>query len=178
MLSSTEHWSITDWWCHQLSTDPLLIDDASLTPSSTVRDLGVVLQSNMPMTSHINQTVGQCFRQLRLIKSCIKSLSFEAARTLVNSFIISRIDYCNSLLAGIPKYLLDRLQSVLNASAKLLCGCQKYDNVTPLIRDRLHWLPVSQCIEFKLCLLMFKSLRGMAPWYLADLCCSSSAAEI
>jgi len=68
--------------------------------------------------------------------------------------------------------------AVLNASAKLLCGCQKYDHVTPLRRDRLHWLPVSQNIEFKLCLLTFKSLRGMAPRYLADLCCSTSAAEI
>jgi len=67
------------------------------------------------------------------------------------------------------------LQAVLNASAKLLCGCQKYDHVTPLIRDRLHWLPVPQRIEFKLCLLTFKSLRGMAPRYLADLC--TTAAE-
>jgi len=132
----------------------------------------------MSMTSHINQTVGQCFRQLRLIKSCIKSLPFEVARTLFNSFVISRIDYCNSLLAGIPKCLLDRLQSVLNASAKLLYGCQKYDHVTPLIRDRLHWPPVSQRIEFKLCVLTLKSLHGMALRYLADLCCSTSAAEI
>ena len=108
-------------------------------------------------------SVGRCVRQLRLIKSCVKSLSFEVARTAVNSFVISRVDYCNSLLAGTPKYLLDRLQSVLNASAKLLCGCQKYDHVTPLIRDRLHWLRVAQRIEFKLCLMTFKSLRGMAP---------------
>jgi len=70
------------------------------------------------------------------------------------------------------------VQSVLNASAKLLCGCQKYDHATPLIRDRFHWFPVSQRIEFKLCLLTFKSLRGMAPRYLADLCCSTSSAEI
>ena len=169
-------WCATRRRCHQLSTDPLFIEDASLTPSSTVRDLGVVLQSDMSMTSHVNQIVGQCFRQLRLIKSCVKSLSFEAARTVVNSFVISRVDYCNSLLAGLPKCLLDRLQPILNASAKLLCGCQKYDHVTPLIRDRLHWLPVPQRIEFKLCLLTFKSLRGMAPRYLADLCCSTPAA--
>ena len=171
-------WCATRRRCHQLSTDPLLIEEASLTLSSTVRDLGVILQSDMSMTSHVNQIVVQCFRQLRLFKGCLKSLSFEAARTLVNSFVISRIDYCNSLLAGIPKSLLDRLQSVLNASAKLPFGCQKYDQVKPLMRDRLHWLPISQRIEFKLCLLTFKSLRGMAPRYLSDLCCSTSAAEI
>ena len=78
-------WCATRRRCHLLSTDPLLIEDASLTPSSTVRDLGVVLQSDMSMTSHVNQIVGRCFRQLRLIKSYVKSLSFEAARTVVNS---------------------------------------------------------------------------------------------
>jgi len=114
------------------------------------------------LTCHIQWTMFLSIA-VNQIKSCIKSLSFEAAMTLVNSFVISRIDYCNGLLAGIPKCLLDRLQSVLNVSAKLLCGCQKYDHVTPLIRDRLHWLPVSQRIEFKMCLLTFKSLRGMAP---------------
>jgi Reverse transcriptase (RNA-dependent DNA polymerase) len=170
-------WCATRRRCHQLSTEAMLIDDASLIPSSTVRDLGVILQPDMSMTSHVNQIVGRCFRQLRLIKSCVKSLTFQAARTAVNSFVISRVDYCNSLLAGIPKCLLDRLQSVLNASAKLLCGCRKYDHVTPLLRDRLHWLPVPQRIEFKLCLLTFKSLRGMAPRYIADLCLPMSAAE-
>ena len=89
------------WGRHQLSTDPLLIEDASLTPSSTVRGLCVVLQSDMSMTSHVNQIVGRCFRQLRLIKSCVKTPSFEAARTVVNSFVISRVDYCNSLLAEV-----------------------------------------------------------------------------
>ena len=149
----------------------MLIEDASLTPLSTVCDLGVILQSDSSITSHVNQIIGRCFRQLRLIKSCVKSLSSEAARTVVNSFVFSRVDYCNSLLAGMPKCLLDRLQSVLNASAKLLRGCQKYDHATPLI---LHWLPVQQRIEFKLCLLTFKWLRGMAPRYLADLCCSTT----
>ena len=63
-----------------------------------------------------------------------------------------------------------------NASAKLLCGCQKYHHVTPLIRDRLHWLPVPQRIEFKLCLFGFQitSWNG-TPRYLADLCCSTTA---
>ena len=70
-------WCATRRRCHQLSTDPLLIEEASLTPSSTVRDLGVILQSDMSMTSHVNQIVGQCFHQSRLIKSCMKSLSLD-----------------------------------------------------------------------------------------------------
>lgn len=89
----------------------------------------------------------------------------------------SRIDYCNSLLAGAPTCLLSRVQSVLNAAAKLLCGGRKYDHVTPLLRDRLHWLPIQQRIDFKLCLFVYKALHGMAPQYLTEYCVPSSANE-
>lgn len=170
-------WCATRRRCHQLSTAALTIEGASVVPSCKVRNLGVVLESDMSMTSHVNQTVGRCFRQLRLIRSCVKALTFEAARTVINSFVLSRVDYCNGLLAGSPRCLLDRLQSVLNAAAKLLCGCRKYDHVTPLLRDRLHWLPVPQRIDFKLGLLTYRALHGMAPDYIADFCRPTSAAE-
>ena len=127
------------------------------------------------MKTHVNTTVGRCFRQLRLIRSCLKSLPFEAARTAVACFVLSRVDYCNSLLAGAPKYLMDRLQSVLNAAARLLCGRRRFDHVTPLLRDTLHWLPVPQRVEFKLCLLVYKALHGMAPDYITNLCRTTSS---
>jgi len=93
-------------------------------------------------------------------------------RKQTNSFVISRIDYCNSLLAEAPspRYVLDRLQSVMNAAARLLVGGKKYDHISHLLRDSLHWLPVQQLVQFKLCLLTFKALHGLAPTYLADLC--------
>src|SRR6218665_2356232 len=62
--------------------------------------------------------------------------------------------------------LLDGLQSVLNAAARLICNRRKYDHVTPLLRDVLHWLLVPFGIEYKLCLLVFQSLHGAAPEYL------------
>src|SRR6218665_3533621 len=68
--------------------------------------------------------------------------------------------------AGKPACLLDGLQSVLNAAARLICNRRKYDHVTPLLRDVLHWLPVPFRIEYKLCLLVFQSLHGAAPEYL------------
>ena len=85
----------------------------------------------------------QQFYQLRRIKCSIKALPFDTAKSLVNSFVISRIDYCNSLLTGLPNYAPDRLQRVMNAAATMLCGAGKYSHVTGLIRDRLHWLPVA-----------------------------------
>src|SRR6218665_916290 len=101
-----------------------------------------MLQSDLSMKVHVARTVNRCFRQLRLLKGCIKSLPFEAVRAVVAAFVTSRqVDCYNSLLVGAPKYLLDCLKAVLNAAARLLCNRRKYDHVTPLLRDVLHWLP-------------------------------------
>ena len=113
-------------------------------PTGTVRDLGIglLLEPDMQMTGHVRQLVSRCFRQLWLLKSCIRSLPFEAVKTAVDCFVITQVDRYNSLLAGAPKCLLDRLQSVLNSAARLVYNRRKYDHVTPLLHDRLHWLPV------------------------------------
>jgi len=87
----------------------------------------------------------------------------------MNCFVISRIDYCNSLLAGCPQYSLDRLQRVMNAAARMLCGAGSRAHVSHLLH-KLHWLRVSQRIEYKLCLLVYKALHGLAPCYLTELC--------
>ena|SRR6218665_2706591 len=109
----------------------------------------------MQMTGHVRQLVSRCFRQLRIIKSCIRSLPFEAAKTVVACFVITQVDRCNSLLAGAPKCLLDRLQSVLNSATRLVFNRRKYDHVRPLPRDRLHWFPVQYRIGYKLALLVY-----------------------
>ena len=88
----------------------------------------------------------------------------------MKSFIISLVDYCNSLLAGAPSCLTDRVQSVLNAAARLIYGRGRYEHVTDLIRDRLHWLPVHQRIRFKYGLLAYKGINGLAPTYIAEFC--------
>src|SRR6218665_2458831 len=72
-----------------------------------------------------------------------------------------------------PARLLDGLQSVLNAAARLICNRMKNDHVTPLLRDVLHWLPVPFRIEYKLCLLVFQSLHRAASEYLRD-CCTAT----
>src|SRR6218665_973783 len=124
------------------------------------------------MRRHVAWTVGCCFLQLRLIRSCIKSLPLGAAKAAVAAFVTSRVDRCNSLLAGAPVCLLDGLQSVLNAAARLICnrGKYMYDHIRPLLRDVLYWLLVPFRIEYKLCLLVFLSLKGGAREYLRDCC--------
>src|SRR6218665_2576316 len=154
---------------------PLSVCGALIRPSTYVRDLGVLLESDLSMRRHVAWTVGCCFRQLRLIRSCIKSLSLGAAKAAVAAFVTSRVDRYNSLLAGAPACLLDGLQSVLNAAARLICNRRKYDHVTPLLRNVLHWLPVPFRIEYKLCLLVFLSLHGASPEYLRDFCAGTDS---
>ena len=117
----------------------------------------------------MNKTVSSCFYQLRQLKSSVKALPFETAKTLVNCFVISRIDYCNSLSSGAPQYLLNRLQRVMNEAARMLCRCSRGDHVNRIMKERLHWLRIPQRIQFKLCLLVYKSLHGTAPKYLSEL---------
>ena len=136
-----------------------------------------LLDSELSLGPYINQLVSRCFYQLRRIKSCVKSLPADAAKAVINSFVVSRLDYCNSLLAGAPRYQMNRLQAVLNTAARLVCRLRKFDHIQQALRDSLHWLQVPQRIEFKLCLLVFKALHGLAPTYLAEFCTPVSSID-
>ena len=83
--------------------------------------------------------------------------------------VYSRLDYCNSVLHSLPWSGLQLLQSVLDLAAQLIRGLGRFDNIAPVLID-LHWLPYPQHISYKVDLLMFKCLKGLAPAYLSDLC--------
>ena len=109
-------------WCatrrrqHQLSKDHVTFAGSAIRPSSTVRDLGVMLDYSLDSFGpHISQLVSRCFVQLRRIKSCSEPIAGSQENS---SFVISRVDYCNSLLAGVPRYHLERLQSVMNTATE------------------------------------------------------------
>ena len=85
-----------------------------------------------------------------------------------NSPISPPLDPRLSLLFGLPKFLLQRLQRVLNCAARVVYQSNKYDHITPLLME-LHWLPVEQRINFKILLITYKALNGQAPTYLSDL---------
>ena len=88
--------------------------------------------------------------------------------TVVNSLIVTRLDCCNSLLAGCTKQTLDKLQRVLNCSVRVIFGGNSRHHVTPLLCDHLHWLRARERISSKLCLLVYSAIYGLAPWYLND----------
>jgi len=107
------------------------------------------------------------------MRSVRRSLTTEATRALVQAFIrpSSLLDYCNSVLAEVPDVYLQRLQSVQNATARLVSGARRHDHITPVLVS-LHWLqvPVRQRIIYKTTMLVWKYLHDAAPRYLADLC--------
>ena len=115
----------------------------------------------------MTRTVAGCFATLRQLRTIRRSVPDSVFQSLVVSLVLSRLDYGNSTLAGVPAYQHSRLQSVMNAAARLIHRCRKYDRVTPLPRD-LHWLKSTERVDFKLAVTVYKCLHGLAPKYLSD----------
>ena len=86
----------------------------------------------------------------------------------MHAFINSKLDFCNSLLYGLPKYDINKLQSIQNAAARVIACLSKFDHNSDTLKE-LHLLPVEQRIIFQINLLCFKILNNLAPGYLVDL---------
>lgn len=168
-------WLGTAQQLEKVNIQTVTLADVDIHVSDTVTCLGVVIDSTLTFAENVKKRAGNCFYQLRQLRTVRRTLSIDAAKTLVHSVISNRVDYCNSLLYGMSAVHLRPLQSVLNASARLITGKRKYDHITDTMRDDLHWLPVRQRIEYKLCTLVSKCLRRTAPPYLADMCVPVSA---
>ena len=121
----------------------------------------------MTMRTHVTAVVRACFAALRQIRSVRRSLSRHALLTLVCALIVSKVDYCNSVVAGISGQLQDWLKYVLNAAAPLVFSSRRSERITPLLHE-LHWLRVPERVTFRLCVLVYCCLHGTAPTYLAE----------
>ena len=114
--------------------------DDYVLPVSFVRDLGIFLDSDVSMKTHVAKLVSSCFAALRQIRSIRHSVSSPVHQSLVSALVLSRLDYGNETLYGLPECLISRLQSAQNAAARLIY--RSLSHVTPLLRD-LHWLRVA-----------------------------------
>ena len=136
--------------------------------SSNARNIGVTFDTNMNLEKHVMNTCKTAFYHLRNIARIRNCLSQDEAEILVHAFISSKLDFCNALLYDLPQSVLDRLQYVQNCSARLVTKTSRSEYITPVLR-RLHWLPIRQRITYKVLVLTYKALNGMAPQYLVDL---------
>ena len=152
----------------KINISNIMIGDAKVFPTTCVRNLGSWFDSELTMNTHINKACSAAFFHLHNIKRISQFLTQDSLLKLIHAFVTSRLDYCNSLLYGLPKSQIAKLQRVQNAAARIVTNTHRFEHITPIIRQ-LHWLPVSYRINFKILLLTFKVLHGLSPKYLQDL---------
>ena len=125
------------------------------------------MDKDLSMNSHISKMLQAGFSALRQIRSIKKCLSYESFRTLAVALILSRIDYCNTLLAGLAGKELCRVQSRINTTTRLITGTRKFDHITPVLK-KLHWLKVRGRVVYKILLLIYKCRLGYGPKYILE----------
>ena len=144
--------------------ESIQLDESTIPTSKTVRNLGVFLDQTLSFKKQISSVCQSCYLELRRISSIRHLLSKDATKTLVCALVLSRLDYCNSLLAGCPKYLLNKLQKIQNYAARLIFRSPKSAHITPVLHS-LHWLPIERRINYKLSLLSYKFMNDSSPTY-------------
>ena len=138
---------------------------------SLVRNLGVRLDQTLSIQQHSSSECRAAYLELRRIASIRLYLSPSATAQLVSSAITSRLDYCNSSLAGLPVKQISRLQRVQNSAAKLVLTKSKYDHVTPLLQE-LHWLPIKFRPQYKIATFFYRFFGGSLPGFLSQTLCA------
>ena len=147
-------------WCsttrrqNHLPPAAVCVGENHVLPLTTVRDLGILIDNDVSMRSNVSLTVSGCFAVLRQLRSIRCSVSDSVFQSLVVLLVMPRLDYGNATLAGFPTSQLRRLQSVLNAAARLVHRSSRYQHVTPMLRD-LHWLRSLERIDFTLAVLVY-----------------------
>ena len=142
---------------------------ALVRPVNSVRDLRVFIDNDLGAVTHVRRTVSRCFAALRQLRHLRRYVTDDCLRSLVVSLVHTRLDYGNFVLVELPLYLQRRLQSVLNVAARLVFRLSRYDHVSDALAT-LHWLRLPQRVDFKVPVMTFRVLHGLAPpSYLNDL---------
>ena len=161
-------------FCNPLHQDivesvTLTLGECEITQSDSVKSIGAHLDNGLNMGKQIISTCRSAWFHLYQIGQIRKYISDDQAKILVHSHVTSRLDNNNSLLLGLPKSEIKKLQRVQNAAARLVKGLKKRDHISPALRS-LHWLPVEQRIIFKTVLMVYKSMHfDTGPQYLKEL---------
>ena len=147
---------------------PVKLLDNDISPSDSVRNLGVIFDSDFSFHKHVSNICKSCFYHIRDLRQIRRHIPLSTAKTISNALISSRLNYCNSLINNIAKQDLSKLQRVQNCLARVILRAPRFSPSLPLLKQ-LHWLPVNYRIKFKLCILTFRALAIHQPPYLASL---------
>ena len=147
-----------------LLPESVRLGNTNVTPNTHARNLGVTFDCNMSLERHVTNISRTAYYHLHSIGRIRRYLEQGHTKQLVHALVTSRIDCCNSLLNGLSVAVVEKLQRVQNACARVILIRQKRDHVTLMLLE-LHWLPVKCRITFKILLLTFKCLHGLAPTY-------------
>ena len=151
------------------SLPDITIGNSEISTSEKARNLGVLVDSHLDLTSHVSKLCASASLGLRKVGQVRKFLSESQAEALTHAFISSRLDSCNALLYGLPDLQLRKVQRVQNAAARMVARVKKQEHITPVLH-KLHWLPVKQRIKYKILLLTHKCIHGTeSPTYLSEL---------
>lgn len=148
---------------HQIHS---LLTPLPVKPCEHAKNLGVILDADLNFQKQISNISKTAFYHLRKISKFPVSVRF--CMKLVHAFISSRLDYCSVLFAGLTKQVLNKLQLIQNAAARALTKTKRSDNITPVLIS-LHWLQIKQRVDFKIRLIAFKSMNGLAPSCVVDM---------
>ena len=146
----------------------LNIGGATVKPTNKVRNIGVIFDSTLSMHDHVSTVCKTCYYHLRRIASIRRYITKDACQSLVQSMVMSRLDYANALLYGLPKNEINRLQRIQNMAARVTAKLTKHDRITPVLMS-LHWLPVEQRIVFKTLSMTYQAIHKSAPVYIQEL---------
>jgi len=144
------------------------MDSSSITINGPVKILGVIFDQCINIYEHFASVCRAAYYHLKNNHRLKAFLTQEALVTVVHAFVTSRIYYCNSLLYGISDYKINRLQRIQNNAAYIIINTRKYDHITSFL-ETPRWLPVRQCVHFKILLITYKSINDMVPEYLCEL---------
>ena len=157
-------------WCHftlvKVNVTSVRVWNHLITKSSCVRNLGTWFNDTFDLFQHVTNLCSTSFFQLHNVRRIRKYLTQDAAATLVHSFVTTnRIDYCNSLLYGLPDFQLAKLQRDQNSASRLVYMESKCCHITSLLKW-LHWPLITYRIRFKIALLTYRAISGVAPSYI------------
>ncbi len=148
-------------------TKQLTVGTDTVKSTKEIKILGVTLDYNMTMEKHVTNTCRSAHIQTRKIGSIRKYLTNDASKTITQSLVTVRLDYCNSLYMGLPLKTIHRLQLSHNNAARVVSRVSRYDHITGVLKA-LHWLPINRRCQFKLLTMTYKALHRDAPSYICD----------